>query len=218
MSTPFPDWLQSADADAFLAVHRWLRSLNLGEPMRLLNELGNAYVVAPILLALSTLTRDWRRGTKRAVHLLLVMAAMAWGTSTLKHHVDRDRPYTALTATFERGEAWLYPGDARRGLGFPSGHTSAAFGWALPLFVWCGAIPIPARRRLGRASLLLTATGVGLARIYNGAHFPLDVVGGAALAAAATWPLAWLLDRLPGGPLGRGRTPAGEPPGAAPYM
>jgi membrane-associated phospholipid phosphatase len=53
---------------------------------------------------------------------------------------------------------------------FPSGHTAAAFSAAIGIGLY-----LPVRFRVG---LVFTACLVGLSRIFVGAHFPGDVVGG----------------------------------------
>ncbi len=68
---------------------------------------------------------------------------------------------------------------------FPSGHSmnSMALGLAITLVVWRLAGP-----RWGALSLvvaLLVAGWIGLSRIYLGAHYPTDVLGG--FATAALW-------------------------------
>src|SRR5439155_22549784 len=70
---------------------------------------------------------------------------------------------------------------------FPSGHTASAFAFALS----AGAeLPRPAR-----VPLLALAGTIGFARVYVGAHYPGDVVGGAAVGAVVAagslgiWPL-----------------------------
>lgn len=84
---------------------------------------------------------------------------------------------------------------------FPSDHAAVQFG--LAWVVW------QARPGLGRAALIW-AVLLNTARIYLGAHFPTDVIGGAALgllavllaqaaaAAAAARPLARLERSAPG--------------------
>lgn len=54
--------------------------------------------------------------------------------------------------------------------GLPSGHTAAAFGFALCM--------IYGGRRRVRYLWLLFASGVALSRMYVGVHFPLDLAGG----------------------------------------
>ncbi|HEU5479945.1 MAG TPA: phosphatase PAP2 family protein, partial [Candidatus Tumulicola sp.] len=62
------------------------------------------------------------------------------------------------------------------GYGFPSGHTAVAFAVAAAL--------APDLPRPVRPFVWLLAVIVGFARVYVGAHFPLDVLGGAALGYA----------------------------------
>jgi undecaprenyl-diphosphatase len=59
---------------------------------------------------------------------------------------------------------------------FPSGHTAAAFGVAVAL--------ADEPHGIGPTTLLL-ATGIGLSRVYLGAHYPLDVLAGAFLGVCA---------------------------------
>jgi len=58
---------------------------------------------------------------------------------------------------------------------FPSDHALAAFAIA--------AAVLPAHRRLGLGLLALAAV-LAVARVFVGAHYPLDVLGGAAAGAA----------------------------------
>jgi undecaprenyl-diphosphatase len=57
---------------------------------------------------------------------------------------------------------------------FPSGHTATSFGVALSLLAAHNVFAGPA---------LALATGIGLSRIYLGAHYPLDVMAGALLGS-----------------------------------
>jgi undecaprenyl-diphosphatase len=59
---------------------------------------------------------------------------------------------------------------------FPSGHTAAAFGVAVALAA--------EQHGIGPSALLL-ATGIGLSRVYLGAHYPLDVLAGVFLGVCA---------------------------------
>jgi membrane-associated phospholipid phosphatase len=87
----------------------------------------------------------------------------------VKRWVGRGRPLDLLPGTIVRGEP-------ATGDGFVSGH--AAVSTALALEAW-RTLHGPAR-----ALPLVVAPTVALARIYVGAHLPLDVVGGAALGWA----------------------------------
>jgi hypothetical protein len=78
---------------------------------------------------------------------------------------------TAMAARRNR----VSPGEAA-GLGYLSGHAGVA--------VALGAAVLPRLGPSGRAVTLAAVPVVGLTRIYVGAHLPLDVAGGAALALA----------------------------------
>ncbi len=61
---------------------------------------------------------------------------------------------------------------------FPSGHTSRAFA-----FAWALSYQVPDKRVL----IISAAALIGFSRVYIGAHFPLDVVAGAALGIFIAW-------------------------------
>lgn len=110
-------------------------------------------------------------GSARRPALLLGGAALlATGASQiLKRTASRPRPnpqvlgFSALTEHPDR-------------FSFPSGHTTAAFAVAVALTgegAW-----------LGPAAMALAA-GIGVSRVYLGAHYPLDVAAGAVLGSVA---------------------------------
>jgi undecaprenyl-diphosphatase len=107
--------------------------------------------------------------TARGAHLGLRIGA-ATGISTLlsqalKRSLTRTRPDGAIVGF----EALARNPDE---FSFPSGHTAAAVGVAVAFAGEPGG--------LGPLSLLL-AVGIGLSRVYLGAHYPLDVGAGAVL-------------------------------------
>ncbi len=111
--------------------------------------------------------------TARGAHLGLRLGA-ATGIATLlsqalKRSLTRPRPSTAI-AGFEA----LAAHPAR--FSFPSGHTAAAVGVAV---AFAGE-----PHGLGAGALLLSI-GIGLSRIYLGAHYPFDVAAGAVLGVFA---------------------------------
>ncbi len=83
--------------------------------------------------------------------------------------VDRGRPASLVDDVSLRGAE---EGD----LGFPSGHATVSA--ALTVVTW------PYASDPQRATLAVLAGFVPLARMYVGAHLPLDVVGGSALGVA----------------------------------
>jgi undecaprenyl-diphosphatase len=105
----------------------------------------------------------------------LALAIGAGGTAAwvlakaVKPLVGRGRPASELVTVEIRGAE---EGDR----GFPSGH--AAVSCALTVIAW------PAVPRTWRPALAGLAGFVPLARMYVGAHLPLDVAGGSALGLA----------------------------------
>jgi len=111
--------------------------------------------------------------TPLGTHLGLRVATATLGATllsqTLKRSLGRARPDVSI-AGFEP----LAANPDR--FSFPSGHTAAAFSVAV---AFAGE---PAG--LGPLALLL-ATGIGLSRVYLGAHYPLDVTAGGILGVFA---------------------------------
>lgn len=102
----------------------------------------------------------------------------------IKAAVAQPRPVEVMAGLDTHG----YPGDPR-GHSYPSAHTAVAT--AVLVAMWPGMRP--SVRVVGAVFVVLVATN----RIYVGAHWPLDVVGGAGiglLCAAAAW---WVASRWP---------------------
>jgi len=103
-----------------------------------------------------------------AIEMLLGILTLWLIVELVKAIVERSRPFLALEGT--RVIGWR-----ERGLSFPSGHTAQAFFMATILnqyFLFSGPIV---------GLLYGIALIVGFTRIYVGAHYPRDVIGGAIL-------------------------------------
>ena len=117
--------------------------------------------------------RSWWRSLLRRLWLALdigVAGLAAYFAARIgKNVVGRARPPTLLTHVVVRGSA-------AHGYGYPSGHAAVAAALAGTVAAY---LPRPARRFAWVLAVL-----VGVARVYVGAHLPLDVVGGLALGWA----------------------------------
>ena len=81
---------------------------------------------------------------------------------TLKYKFKRRRPFEIIQEI-----SWLVkPPDK---FSFPSGHTAGAFLMATLLSHFFPAVTVP---------VFVLAAAVGFSRIYNGVHFPSDVIAG----------------------------------------
>jgi membrane-associated phospholipid phosphatase len=134
----------------------------LERPMWAFQLLG--VLVAPVLIAVVLLVlRRWRPALAL---LLLVPLKLVAERQVLKKLVERQRPGQTVPHPILRD---VPPA----GLSFPSGHAIVAAATLVILWPYLG--------RTGRIIATLLAVGVGVARIYLGAHNPLDVVAGAGL-------------------------------------
>lgn len=93
-------------------------------------------------------------------------------TRGMKIVIPRARPFITYPYIIKR--------DVGGGNSFPSGHTSAAFCTATSLSLlfpkWYVIAPC-----------YLYAATVGFARMYQGVHYPSDVLAGAIVGAGSAW-------------------------------
>ena len=124
---------------------------------------------APIIyaLALAALWLTWRPKNQRAALIAGISALAALGLGQIVGHIfPRDRPYLAHHVSL----LITHSPDTS----FPSDHTTLAFAVASAVWIF--------NRRAGIA-LAVFGLLVAFARIFVGAHYPGDVVGGAVLGA-----------------------------------
>jgi membrane-associated phospholipid phosphatase len=148
------------------AVFRWINDLPgfLYGPMTVLMQLGNVITVF-VVAVVAVLFRRYRLAFGLALGGLLAYFV----AKVVKDAVARGRPPDLLDDVHVRG---AHVG----GLGFVSGHAAVAFAIVTVATMWLD--------RPARIALWCLAVAVAVARVYVGAHLPLDVVGGAALGIA----------------------------------
>jgi membrane-associated phospholipid phosphatase len=136
----------------------------LYRPMVLFQYLG--VLAMPLVVAAGALAfRRWRL----AAALVLVVPLKLALERVIKLLVQRERPGTTVPDAVLRGVH-------SAGLSFVSGH-------AIITFAIAGLLALVLPRRWGIVAFVLASLNA-VARVYLGAHNPLDVVGGAAVGLA----------------------------------
>lgn len=157
---------------AFLAdgsVHRWQQAHRLRhrqELSRVITRVTDWPVHVAVGLVLAGIA--WWRGKKRwaVIFLSMVAAAAVAGTAAygLKVVVGRPRPAVKIEKLADRPDSFRPNYQA-----FPSGHSAASAAFFGVLFFVCW--------RLGLALFVIPLL-VGASRIFLGAHYLSDVIGG----------------------------------------
>ena len=137
---------------------------------------------APVLVVAGSITA-WRCLGRREAGLVLITVLSSPISSGLKLIVGRPRPTVDLVAVFR----------AEPGNSFPSGHAFFAI-------AFCGLLTYFALTRLQRRGLrMLTLSGfaaiiiwIGVSRVYLGAHWPSDVIGGYICGTLFLMTLVWV--------------------------
>ena len=151
--------LSRAEADLFRLVNDLPAALE--KPLVVVMQAGSlATVPAAGGLALAARRPRLARDLVTAGGSAYVLAKVA------KAVVGRGRPGSLLDHV-------LFRGATETGLGFPSGHVAVAAALATAAGPHLG--------RAGRRATWVAVAAVAVARIYVGAHLPVDVAGGAAL-------------------------------------
>jgi len=140
----------------------------LDRTLPILTDLGSMYAAGGTAVAL------WAAGRGKLARDVLGAATLAWGVAQgVKRIVRRPRPYDA-------GEVALL---VRRPAGesYPSGHPAVVAAMV--------GVVSPEVRPVVRGSLERLPRFVGFSRVYVGAHYPSDVVGGVLVgkAVAELW-------------------------------
>ncbi len=148
----------------FLALNAWT-ARGPEWPWEWLTALGDTLTALCILLMLARRRSD--------IVLAAIVAALlaTFATHLPKDLLDIPRPPSVLG-----GAVHVIGQELRRGA-FPSGHTATAFTLIAVLSAYI-------RSRLVLAALLSLAAAIGISRVAVGAHWPLDVFGGALIGWA----------------------------------
>jgi undecaprenyl-diphosphatase len=185
-----PSWLQSLDTGLFGLINRGGQNSFFDWFMPFMTDLKNfTYVL--VLMGVLVLWRERKAGLVFLVFVGLTLAITdPLASRVLKEWIGRIRPCQVLP-----GVRLLT--DCNTSYSFPSSHAVNIFAAAYflsqpfkklaPLFFGIAAI-------------------VSYSRIYIGIHYPLDVIGGAAIGLLIAWPMRRVKDEV----LTRLRISAGE--------
>ena len=181
-------WVLSGDSTLFDlwvrdTVHGWASPL-LTRGMLAITTLGSEYVLLPLGAVLV-----WRLATTGRPRQAMLLAAGGLGaelvSQVLKLAFHRPRPEVFFG---------LVPSET---YSFPSGHAFVAtVFYGLLAGILMTLVPSRRKRVYSAAVAVLTGGLIGFSRVYLGYHYPSDVLGGWACAAA--WlTLAKLVSGLP---------------------
>jgi undecaprenyl-diphosphatase len=178
---------QGPDASLALAINHAYLGAPLNQLMILATDYGREYFWVGVV-AVMLIFGD-RRTKILAVELALLFVAGIIVGEVAKVALYRARPFETIPAIVLRVAT-------DTDSSFPSGHAlivSIGAGFALALF-----------RNKGVAILLsLEAAVVCYSRVYVGAHYPMDVLGGVVLGLAITYVGLFLVDRFLRAPISK---------------
>jgi membrane-associated phospholipid phosphatase len=184
-------WLQSFDTSLFFFVNRslanpvfdWLMPILSGN-----NGVKNEFIVLAVAVGVALLCFGNRR-LRLCVLLTTLIVATNDGLicNTIKHAVARPRPFVVLPearVSGKIGQGYVPPQFNEYGVdmaaskgsrnSMPSSHAANWFAATMVLFLFY-------RRSL--RFMLPLALAVSFSRVYNGVHYPSDVLAGAIIGA-----------------------------------
>lgn len=177
--------LASPHTDADVAFMQWINDppaplswlLAATSPFLRPVPLTAIVVALTVWILLAAPNRVTRVEIVRAGVIAFVVAELV--AQVTKRVTDEPRPLTVIPGLDQHG----YGGEPH-GLAYPSAHTAVSVGLVVAMWPWLTR----AQRIVG----VVVVVSVMLNRLYIGAHWPVDLLGGAAVGVTAA-AVAWLV-------------------------
>ena len=162
-----PEFIQQWDEGALVWIAENLRCALLDPFMKLYTQLGNTGMLFIVLGLAMLLFRQTRKAGASALYAMLIGLVVV--NFTIKPLVARARPWLVI-------ENFVNLVPEKDPNSFPSGHTNAAFAFAV-------AVCLSAPKKWMKVTAVCMAAVMGLSRLYVGVHFPSDVLAGAVIGS-----------------------------------
>jgi 4-amino-4-deoxy-L-arabinose transferase-like glycosyltransferase/membrane-associated phospholipid phosphatase len=167
-------WLQALDTRIFYFINHSMSNRFFDWLMPVLSGADGVMKFFIPIIVLAALAAIFFGNTRARLCALLIVAAVAIGNplvlNTIKHAVHRTRPCIALA------NANVLVGKTNSG-SMPSAHAANWFSAVMIVFIFYR------RKKLLLVPTIAMACAVSFSRVYNGVHYPSDVLAGAILGA-----------------------------------
>ena len=175
-----PELIQQFDEQMLVWIARYVRNGLLDPIMKVYTQLGNTGMLFIALALVLLLFKSTRKAGFSALCAMIIGLVVV--NFTIKPLVARDRPWLVI-------ENFVNLVPEKDPNSFPSGHTNAAFAFALAV---CMAAP----KRWMKITAVCMAVVMGLSRLYVGVHFPSDVLVGALIGSLCGLAGAWVVKTI----------------------
>lgn len=187
MNGPLPDWLNTLDTAAFLKVNGFHGAA--GDFLFKWLTFKYSWIPFYAWLLFLLIRQQSLRSILTVITAVVLITASDQISTALKENTRRPRPCHEAAL---KGQVHLVDGKCGGPFGFVSSH--AANTMALAIFL--ASVLTRQRKALAIAFLLYVAFN-GYSRVYLGAHYPIDVLGGWILGAILALGMIRLYGILP---------------------